>query len=255
MDECKIASLNGLELSAVVQRSSDNTDQNTPLVILLHGNTGWKEEEHLATLAEQLADAGIMSVRFDAPGSGESDGTWEDDYRVSNYIDATKDVYEYMIENYPVDPNRVGIWGHSMGGLVAVQVVARHPERFAALCGSQLSSGRISDAHATFGDTTDGDVKMETEIFGTITLPKEFFDDRNQFSTVECLKNVHVPILFIAGTRDDFVPAHDVKTMFEQANEPKEYAEFPVNHFYKRDLENLKKINDVTVTFFEKCIK
>src|SRR5687768_17569558 len=63
-------SLAGLFNSPDVDASQEN--QVFPLVLLLHGFTGWKEELHLSSLAKGLSAQGIATLRFDAVGSGES---------------------------------------------------------------------------------------------------------------------------------------------------------------------------------------
>ena len=110
----------------------------SPLVLMLHGFTGWKEEEHLATLARALADVGIASVRWDAPGSGESEGTFEDDYRLSSYVASVDSVIDWAGGGF----GNIGIWGHSMGGFVALHSAVAHPETFKGVCGSQPSQGK-----------------------------------------------------------------------------------------------------------------
>ena len=125
----------GLNLAAVYHQPAIPGPH--PLVILLHGFTGYKEEEHIVTLADDLAAVGIAALRFDAPGSGESQGTWADDYRLTNYIEAVPDVFSYGKTTLNIDPNRVAIWGHSLGGFVALACATRHPDYYVAVCGSQ----------------------------------------------------------------------------------------------------------------------
>lgn len=235
----------GLKLACIIEQP--DVDGPNPLIIMLHGNTGWKEEEHIASLANNLVEEGFCVVRFDAPGSGESDGTWEDDYRVSNYIDAVKTVYDWVIHDFDIDCKRVGIWGHSLGGMVAVQVVARWPELFHALCGCQPSTGKAPQTNSW---REDGGYMMKTQIFGDVWLPADFFEDRLQYSTAETVKNLRIPQLFIAGTKDSLVPQSAVEEIFLTANEPKQLEVFETDHFYKDDQTMLEKVNAVTVSFF-----
>ncbi len=240
---------NDLKLATIIEQP--DTEGPNPLVILLHGNTGWKEEEHLDSLAELLVDEGYIVVRFDAPGSGESAGTWADDYRATTYIESVKTVYEWCVTNLDLDTNKVGIWGHSMGGMVAVQVVARWPELFHALCGCQPSTGKAPQTNSW---REDGGYMMKTQIFGDVWLPADFFEDRLQYNTAETVKNLRIPQLFIAGTIDSLVPQSAVEEIFLTANEPKQLEVFETDHFYKEDQAMLKKVNAVTVSFFNKYL-
>lgn len=254
-----IPTASGLELTAdftmpTILATGDRV--KLPFVILLHGNTGWRNEEHLVSLAGALAEDGVASVRFDAPGSGESQGTWQDDYRVTNYIAAVEEVFGYVVRNINVDAGRAGIWGHSMGGLVALYAAKQHPELFKAVCGSEPSSGGVPKA---FGPGVgkwreQGGAEIETEIFGKVWLPAEFFIDRLQYNSMKAIKDLHRPLLLIAGTEDRVVKSASVKSMFEVANDPKRYLEYPTDHMYKYDTAVLPKINQATVDFFREFL-
>jgi uncharacterized protein len=216
-----------------------------------------KKKGIIVDLADKLAEVGIASIRFDALGSGESDGTWEEDYRVSNYISAVSEVYDYVISNLPVDPERVGIWGHSMGGMVAAYVVSENPERFKALCGCQLSLGGVSMNNSD--DISywreNGGVHIKTENFGKIWLPADYFLDRENYKTVDALKNVHIPQLYVAGTKDTLASPERVGEIYEVANEPKQFLEFDTDHFYKRDANMLNQISRAIAVFFNKNLQ
>lgn len=252
VEQCVIQSRQGLPLAAVVNVPTGTNEKKCPLVIMLHGNTGWKEEEHLETLAKELSASGFYTVRFDAPGSGKSGGTWEHDYRVTNYLNAVDDIYDHMLKSYSIDDSTVGLWGHSMGGMIAVYSAAQHVDRYSAICGSQLSGGAMSKAQRTFTGTESEGLELATEIFGTIWLPKEYFQDRSNYLTLNVVDQLTIPQLYIAGTQDDLVPAETVRAIYEAAREPKEYLEFDTGHFYKRDPEARQQINDAAISFFIK---
>ena len=96
-------------------------DIASPLILIVHGIDGCKEE-HLATELA-LYDAGFSTLCFDGPGQGESlllgDVVWtEDFYRsISSAIDAAG-----RFEG--VDTSRVGILGISIGAMWSLQAAA-----------------------------------------------------------------------------------------------------------------------------------
>jgi S-formylglutathione hydrolase len=45
-----------------------------------------------------------------------------------NYIE--QELYQLVLESFPVDQNRLGIFGHSMGGHGALTMALRSPEKF-----------------------------------------------------------------------------------------------------------------------------
>uniref|UniRef100_A0A7S2UZ85 S-formylglutathione hydrolase n=1 Tax=Fibrocapsa japonica TaxID=94617 RepID=A0A7S2UZ85_9STRA len=53
---------------------------------------------------------------------------WKDHYRMYDYI--TKELVEIVCSNFPVDPNRKSITGHSMGGHGALTIAFKNPSAY-----------------------------------------------------------------------------------------------------------------------------
>lgn len=242
----------GLGLAAVIERPEG--DGRFPFVILLHGFTGWKEEKHITSFAQLLAENGIGSTRFDASGSGESEGTFFENYRFSNYLDDVEDIYKYLHKQNFVDNSHVGVWGHSMGGQIAVYFASKHPE-LTAMCSCQ-GSGNIAKSlrhneQAKLWKQTGYQIFSNSH-FDEIKLPYAFFDDRRHFDSAEAIKDVKFPKLFVAGTKDDLVTVNTVKEVYAAASEPKEFFEHAeADHFYKNHPDILNEINNRILEFFK----
>lgn len=238
------------EVAAIEELASANA--SSPVVILLHGFTGWKEEEHIASLAIAFAEAGISTVRFDAPGSGESDGTFYEDYRLTNYIRSIDDVIDWVVRQDYSDRERIGLWGHSMGGFAAFAAALANSHRVSAVCGCQASLGKAGVTEQERAEwERSGIASFAHDRFPKLDLPYGFYLDRDQYDLLEVLPDLRKPTLFIAGTRDTQIPADDVRKCFEIANEPKSYREFNVDHFYKKSPRQCAEINTVVVEFFQ----
>jgi len=99
-----------------------NPEKKYSLVVQLHGYSGndYEGGVHLANLAP--SDMLIVSVY----GRG-------DVYYESLAEQDVLDVMDIIMNNYPIDPDRVYITGNSMGGLGAWKIAQRYPDRFAAL--------------------------------------------------------------------------------------------------------------------------
>ena len=80
------------KLSAVIQRPDNQTKY--PMVMLMHGFTGNKEQDLLTTIADNLEAQGIASIRFDFNGHGASEGAFQD-MTVLNEIEDAKKVYAH----------------------------------------------------------------------------------------------------------------------------------------------------------------
>ena len=56
---------------------------------------------------------------------------WSDAYRMYSYV--TDELPAYVAANFPVDPQRAGIFGHSMGGHGALVIAIRNPDRYGSV--------------------------------------------------------------------------------------------------------------------------
>lgn len=109
-----------------------------PTVVLLHGLGGGHRA--FAPQVETLAGAGYRAVAWDMPGYGRSPPIEPYTFkalaqRLLNLLDALR-------------CTRVTLVGHDMGGMVAQELIARHPERVGrlVLCGSSAAFARRSDS-------------------------------------------------------------------------------------------------------------
>jgi len=247
----QIATQSGLMLAGILH--TPNTTNN-PLVILLHGFTGWKEEKHIETLAEDLAAHGIAALRFDAPGSGESEGTFEHDYTMTNFIAAVADVLKYA-KNIPgIDNSQIGLWGHSMGGFVALASAVKYPDIRAVCCCQPSSGPKTMKPGEEETWRSLGWQEFSNDHFQGIRLPYSFYLDRQSYHARQEAPKLAIPSLFIAGTHDRSVSLEDIREMAALAPQPTGYEEFETTHGYHKYPEALRAINNTTVTFFKKYL-
>lgn len=78
-------------------------------------------------LADYLTRHGIAVLRVDDRGVGRSGGTFATATTADFATDAEAGV-AYLSTRTKVDPHRIGLIGHSEGGIVAAMVAAAHPE-------------------------------------------------------------------------------------------------------------------------------
>jgi hypothetical protein len=109
-----------------------------PALVLIAGSGPVDRDETVAgipvfaQLANSLADAGFIVVRYDKRGVGQSGGRAES-ATVQDYAEDARAVVEFLRDRKDVDKERIAIVGHSEGGLVALQVAANaKPKRVKA---------------------------------------------------------------------------------------------------------------------------
>lgn len=57
-----------------------------------------------------------------------SQAPWSQYFRMESYL--TQELYALVVEQFPVQADRIGIFGHSMGGHGALVLGLRHPDRY-----------------------------------------------------------------------------------------------------------------------------
>jgi alpha-beta hydrolase superfamily lysophospholipase len=82
------------------------------------------EHKPFMVLADHLSRAGIAVLRYDDRGTGESGGTFGTSTSETFMTDALAAV-SFLAEQERIDKQRVGIAGHSEGGLIAPMAAAR----------------------------------------------------------------------------------------------------------------------------------
>ncbi len=110
----------GLKLSGVLHvPEGRKPDQRLPAFLVLHGFVGSKDESHAEIQAALLEDLGYAAFRFDMRCCGESEGE-RGQVRCFDQVADTKNALSFIAERPEVDPNRIGVIGHSFGAAVAV---------------------------------------------------------------------------------------------------------------------------------------
>ena len=97
-----------------------------PVVVFNHGSippAQYVTTERYVPYQDAFARAGYISFKSDYRGHGKSEGTARGEFSSADY---TADVLNALasLKNYKdVDPNRIGMWGHSMGGQITLRAM------------------------------------------------------------------------------------------------------------------------------------
>ena len=78
-------------------------------------------------LAEYLTQQGIAVLRYDKRGVGQSTGTYNNILTSEDFARDTIAGIEYLNKRPEIDRTRIGIVGHSEGGMIAAMVAAQLP--------------------------------------------------------------------------------------------------------------------------------
>lgn len=244
----------GLKLAAIIEKPKDRG--KFPNVILFHGFKGYKEEAQYSELAKELLKRNIASVRFDASGFGESEGVFEKDYRLTNYINDASCVYESLLRKDWVDKKRIGVMGQSLGGAMALIISSKYPEIKAVV---SVSTPDIFATRDELGKRIKewmkkGFIELESsKENGAIRVPFAYALDAMKYDIKKYAKRVKCPKLFMLGLSDVTVIPAQTRVVFDFASKPKKLEEYKgMRHDYKNQPKILRKANNDIVNFFTK---
>jgi dienelactone hydrolase len=194
--------------------------ENPPVVLMLHGFTGQRNEFPVAGgsvglfahAAAALAGAGFASLRIDFVGSGQSGGAWEDT-TFSSQIDDAVAAFDYLQTLDGVDGDRVAVLGYSQGGLVAAHVVSRRPEAESVVLWAPVTNpldtyaGLVTEAvvDRALAATADEEITAPLSWGGETTIKASFFHELVTTSSVAALSGYHGPAAVIVGTKETIV--------------------------------------------------
>ncbi len=111
--------------------NGDKPINGWPAIVFVHGYippTLYKTTEKYGDYIDYLARNGFVVFKIDLRGHGDSEGTPSGAYFSADYIIDTLNAYAALQQSDFVNPNAVGLWGHSMAGNVLLRSFVVKPE-------------------------------------------------------------------------------------------------------------------------------
>lgn len=199
-DDLTLTTSDGVAIAAWYIPHEDATGS----VIFCHGNAGnLSGRLHSFTLFHRM---GVNVLAFDYRGFGRSDGKPSE---IGTYEDAEA-AWRYLIDTRGESPDRVVLFGRSLGGAVAIELATRHTP--AALI-----------VESTFTNIVD---------MGRLHFPllPVRWIVTYRYDSIEKVPHLTCPKLFLHGRDDTLIPFDNGRKLFAAAAAPKEFVETPGNH-------------------------
>ncbi len=242
-----ITSYDGLRLHALLFSCPISS---RGIVIISHGYRSAPRHD-FAPVLEKYLNMGFHVLAVDHRGHGKSEGE-EICFGVKERYDM-RDWLKHLKERFPSLP--VLISGISMGASVALMAAALPdvPQNLAGVsadCG--YSHPRDEVCHVLKN-------KMKLPVFPLYHVADLYCRKKAGFSFNECdltrdVNNIKVPVLFIHGLADDFVPAYHTKRMHEAFTGTKELVLVENAGHGVAYLEDTIRVSRVLNGFFDSCL-
>ncbi len=232
--------------------------QKLPALLVQHGFAGSKDNSTAEIMARLFESWGYAVLRFDFRGCGKSEGRRGYILCHDQVADA-KNALNWLLTREEIDPQRVGITGHSFGAAVAVYAAAVD-QRFAVClssCGWGHGERKFRGQHPTpeawakftgyleanrehkarTGDTLMiprfDVVPMSTALKGHLsplaqtTVAGDTAQSMYDFRADDVVHMIAPrPVLFLHGADDTVTPTEQSLRMWELAGQPKDLILF-----------------------------
>lgn len=98
-----------------------------PAIVFVHGYIppkSYKTTERYSDYVDYLAKNNFVVFKIDLRGHDQSDGKAEGAYFSSGYVIDTLNAYQALQNSSLINPDQVGLWGHSMAGNIVLRTQA-----------------------------------------------------------------------------------------------------------------------------------
>lgn len=153
--------------------------------------------------AQIMAERGIVTLRIDFMGSGDSEASYTDYNYTSANLDA-KAAADYLAALDFVDPEKISVLGWSQGGTNALLAASAYPTTFKAV----VTWSAALDLTALFPNFTMAYARAQVKGYyeqPPLSIGRRWFDEVFHTNLPAVLYRLTVPVLAIGGSRDAVV--------------------------------------------------
>lgn len=228
-----------------------------PAIVFNHGYiqpSQYRTTERYVAYQDALARAGYITFKSDYRGHGNSGGTPSGHFAPGYTVDVLNAVGS--LKKHPdADPNRIGMWGHSLGGEITLRAMVISQDITAGV----IWAGTVAPPSEQFGmwggggHGGSGPLGQLTQQYGT---PQENPAFWASLSATSYLSYLSGPIQLDHGEADGEVPLSWSQALFDQIVQAGKVAEF---YTYPGSDHNISQGFDLamqrTIEFFDKYTK
>ena len=231
--------------------------QPAPTVLVAHGFTGSRNADArmLVWVSRALAHNGMASLCIDFRGSGESEGDFGDMTPETEIADAR--AWLSWLENDPrVDASRLGMLGHSLGGLVTACTSGDDARLKSIALWCAVANGKFI-AERLYSAEAEGKCGLAGCDAGGLLVGRRFFECGMSLDVQARFARRSAPVFIVHGTADSVVPlSHAEEYRATAASHGREYAYLPIEqagHCYNSMPQRETLIGE-TVAWFRKTL-
>ncbi|MBM3138581.1 MAG: S9 family peptidase [Chloroflexi bacterium] len=179
-----------------------------PAVLFLHGyippDTYVTTADYVAT-QDGLARSGFVTFKPDMRGHGRSEGEATGAHFSETYVVDSLNALSTLEEYDQVNPERIGIWGHSNGGLIGLRMITVTERAKAAVFWAGVV-GSYTDMLETYLPRISFLQRLSPPVIKEFGLPSENPEYWNSIDPFHYLDTITTPVQLHHGNSDSSVP-------------------------------------------------
>jgi len=254
---------------------ADDDNKGYPAIVFNHGYippAQYKTTERYLAYTDAFAKNGYVVFKPDYRGHGDSQGEPSGAYGASAYtidilnavasIKKLKDPLNVNSQELIVNPEGIGMWGHSLGGYITLRnmVISRDIKAgviWAGVVGSYPDLiERWRRRITPFPTLTGGRGRWRQELISKYGQPHENPEFWNSISANSYLADISGPLQLHHGTSDASVPIEFSQKLYDQMRGAGKEVEFLKYEEGDHNLsKNLSSALRKSVDFFDKYLK
>ena len=177
-----------------------------PIVVMIPGLDSVKEE--LQATAEHMLRRGLAVIAIDGPGQGEAEYEFPIEPAYERVVTAVAD---YLKGRDDVDPDRIGVFGVSLGGYYAARSAAYEPRVRAAV---ELAGPYRFDLD---WDTLPPQTRTTFQHRSGAASPAQARERAAALTLEDAAARITCPLLVVHGGRDRLIPPYHAERLAREA--------------------------------------
>lgn len=199
-ENVNLTTADSVSIHSYLVKQPDGALALAPTIVFFHGNAG--------NIGQRLSNAhyfynhcGCNVLLVEYRGYGLSEGHASE----KGFYKDGEAAVDHLLTRSDIDTSKIIVFGQSIGGAVVIDLAAKFNDKLFAVM--------VENTFTTMPD-------IGRELFGGIPgvafLPDFCF--KNQYRSLEKLKHITIPGLFISGLADTMIPPRMMKQLFDKSS-------------------------------------
>ncbi len=260
----------GLKINGLLTVPNGTPPENGwPAIVFNHGYIPpdvYRPTERYIAYTDAFSRSGYVLLRPDYRGHADSEGSPEGAYFSPGYTIDVLNAYSSLSKRADVNKDKIGMWGHSMGGNIIQRALVINPDIKAAVVWGGVV-GSYNDMFAFWWNRRSPQPQSSSGVMGR-TNSRQAFTSRygspsaespfwQQIDPAFYIADIKTPIQIHHGLTDETVPwqlGEQFKKLLEQNQKTVEYFTYPgADHDISSP--SFEVAMQRSVAFFDKFLK